>query len=362
MSDRISRLAEQLRADGIDAFFASSAITMGYLHGLFEDGHERFFTMAISAKGDVRLICPALSVNQAKRAGVADVVGWRDGEDPLALFHALANDWSFNSGTLAVDDEMPAQMLLKMQGALPGARFRAGQETLSRLMRRKDSGELGHLRAAAKIADEAYPAAIAQIRAGMTERQIDRILRSEMEARGGVPTFCIVAAGAGSAEPHHLSMDVPVKSGDVLVLDFGCSVAGYQSDITRTVVVGEPTAKQREVYDVVLRAHHAGRAAGAAGRTGAEVDAAARAVIDDAGYGEYFVHRTGHGIGMRGHEEPYIVSTNHEPLEAGNCFSVEPGIYLPGEFGVRIENIVVAATGASESLNAEPAATLESVG
>lgn len=355
---RLERLAHALTTEGIDAFFATSPITMGYLRGYFEDGHERFLTLAINSDGRSRLICPALSASQARRAGIADIASWRDGEDPLIHLATLADEWNLRSGILAVDDEMRAQILLKMQGTLPAALFKPGQAILSRLMKNKDEAELDLLRQAAKIADDAFDAVLPQIKTGLIETQLDQMIKDEMSRLGGVPTFCIVATGANGAEPHHLSDATPIKEGDVVVLDFGCDVGGYKSDITRVVCAGKATDEARKVYDIVYRSQAAGRAAARSGIAAQEVDRAARKVIEDAGYGEFFVHRTGHGIGMRGHEEPYMVEGNMDLLEPGQCFSVEPGIYLPGNFGVRIENIVAATVDGHESLNREPSSTL----
>jgi Xaa-Pro dipeptidase len=358
----MDKLAAALADEGIDAFFATSPITMGYLRGYHESGHERFLTMAINADGRVRLICPALSESQARRVGIEDIAAWRDGEDPLVHLEQLAEEWNLKSGILAVDDDMAAQMLLKMQATLPAALFRPGQLVLSKLMRNKDAEELALLRKAGKIADDAFDALLPKIRAGFTELELDQMLQDEMRRLGGKPVFCIVAAGAAGAEPHHLSDSSVIRDGDVVVLDFGCSVeGGYMSDITRVVCVGKASDEAKKVYDIVYRSQAAGRAAIRSGVAAQEVDRAARRVIEDAGYGEFFVHRTGHGLGMRGHEEPYMVEGNTDLLEPGQVFSVEPGIYLPGSFGVRIENIVAATAAGHESLNREPSSTLVEV-
>lgn len=357
-NDRIAALARALEAASVDAFLAWSPVTMGYLHGLSENAHERFLALAVSNKGEVRLIAPALSETQARRAGIEDVRPWKDGEDPLVHVRELARDWNLDSGIVAVDDEMPAKMIIEIQDVLPRTNFRPGGEIASSLMRQKSGPELELLRKAGRIADEAWDVVLPTIKAGQTEREVARRLYAEMEARGGTPTFAIVAAGAGGAEPHHLSDDTVLKDGDVVILDFGCSLGGYQSDITRTIAVGHASEEANEVYGIVLAAHRAGRDAVRAGVTAGSVDAAARRVIEEAGYGEAFFHRLGHGIGQRGHEEPYIIGGSTVELLPGDCFSVEPGIYLPGKFGVRIENIVAATADGHESMNAEPAAEL----
>lgn len=351
---RIEALAQGLTDAGVDGYLAWDPKSMGYLANFFENGHERFMVFAVRSNGDVRLICPALAETQARRVGITEVVSWSDGEDPQALFSALAEDWGLQTAILAVDPTMQARQLLAMQATLPAALFRDGESLLAAQMSRKDADEIARMQAAADIADQTWQEVKPQIRAGMTENQVADLLKAGMSRRGGSPQFNIVAAGPNGAEPHHLNDDTVLRDGDVVICDFGCEVQGYQSDITRTIAIGTPSAKAREVYEIVHRAHMAARAAVAPGVTGEAVDAAARKVIEDAGYGEYFFHRTGHGIGMSGHELPNIVVGNTVGLEPGNCFSIEPGIYLAGEFGVRIENIVCCTENGIHSFNAEP--------
>jgi Xaa-Pro aminopeptidase len=351
---RIQQLAQHLKARGLNAFLASSSITMGYLHGFFEEGYERLLLLAISAEGQVRMICPGLTETQARRSGITDVRPWNDGQDPLALVRELARDWGFGEGRLAVDDDLAAARLLELQHLLPRASFQAGQAVMAELMRNKNDEELHLLREAGRIADEAFHAVLGKIRTGMTEQDVTGLILEAMRRLGGVPGFCIAAAGANSAEPHHHSDGTVLRQGDALILDFGCSMDGYNSDITRTVALGHASPELREVYAIVLKAHQAARAAIRPGIPCQEIDRAARKVITDAGYGPQFMHRTGHGIGMRGHEEPYITEGNARPLEAGHCFSIEPGIYLPGRFGVRIENCVACTSDGHMSLNEEP--------
>lgn len=361
-SKRIDLLAEQLRSDGVDAIFTCTPITMGYLHGFHEGGGERFLTLAVRADGSTRMICPGLSATQARRSGIEDVRPWNDGEDPAAHFRQLADDWNLRSAIIAVEDDMPAYMLLQMQDALPAALLKPGQQIISRLMRVKEPFEIELMRRAGKIADDALPAAIRAIKPGATELDVEEALMTEMRRLGGRPNFCIVATGANGAEPHHASDGTKIKDGDVVVLDYGCIVNGYLSDITRTVCCGAASDEAKRIYDIVLQAHHAGRTVIRPGVPCQDVDRAARKVIDGAGYGEFFMHRTGHGIGMRGHEEPFIIEGNELPLAPGHCFSVEPGIYLPGKFGVRIENIVTCTENGLDSLNAEPANSLVEIG
>ncbi len=357
-NERIAALAAALEGASVDAFLAWSPITMGYLHGLHENAHERFLALAISKTGEVRLIAPALTESQARRVGITDVRPWKDGEDPIVHVHQLAKDWNLDSAIVAVDDEMPARMLIEIQDALPRTLFRPGGAIASSLMRQKSAEEIDLLLKAGKIADGAWDAVLPTIKAGQTEVQVMRNLFAAMEERGGTPTFGIVAAGPNGAEPHHLSDETLLKQGDVVILDFGCSYQGYQSDITRTIAIGSASDEAKKVYDIVLRGHQAARAAIQAGVTAGSVDGAARKVIEAEGYGDAFFHRLGHGIGQRGHEEPYIIGGSEVVLLPGDCFSIEPGIYLSGRFGVRIENIVSATEGGHLSMNAEPASEL----
>lgn len=361
MPNRTSLLAARLRDAGVDAFLAWSPVTMGFLHEFPEGAGERFLTLAIKDSGEVVMICPALSASQARRVGIQDVRPWRDGENPLDLFGALASAWNLKSAIVAVDDEMPAQLLLSLQAALPAALFKAGGQYVADLKRNKTADELEKMRQAAKIADEALAAGLAVIRSGATEVQVAEALNKAMAEAGGRPTFAIVAVGANGAEPHHLTDETVIKSGDVIIIDFGCEVDGYQSDITRTVVCGSEDEEVARVYEVVYRSHMAAFRAARPGVTAGEVDAAARKVIEDAGYGEFFMHRTGHGIGTQVHEEPYIIGGSDVVLEPGHCFSIEPGIYLEGRFGVRLENIVSMTETGCESLNWPIAPTIRRV-
>jgi Xaa-Pro aminopeptidase len=250
--------------------------------------------------------------------------------------------------------DMPAHLVLGIQLALPRAKLVIGEPAVSELRRCKEAGEIDAMKRAGDIADRAFEAVMAKIQPGVTELQIHRALEIEMERLGGRPTFCTVAFGPGSAEPHHLSDSTELKDGEIVLMDFGCDVDHYQSDITRVVCCGRATDEMKQVYDIVHRSHQAARAAISVGVQCQEIDRVGRKVINDAGYGEYFFHRIGHGIGMQVHETPYMVEGNSEPLREGECFSIEPGIYMAGKWGIRIENIVSATQSGHISMNKEP--------
>ncbi|MGE0431214.1 MAG: M24 family metallopeptidase [Planctomycetota bacterium] len=360
-SARVERLRKLLRDQSTGCFIAATPVSMGYLADYFEDGHERLLVMLFRADGDPAMICPALSETGAKATGITDIRPWADGEDSSEVFRELAANWNLGDARIAVDGEMPARHLLALQAALPGARFVDAAGIIGALRKQKDASELDTMRRAAAIADEAQRVAATKLAAGMAESALADVINTEMRRGGGTPTFCIVGTGANGAKPHHGTSNAAVATGDVVIIDCGCELERYQSDTTRTICLGPASDEAKTVYRAVYNAHMAARAAIRPGVTAESVDAAARKVIADAGYGEYFIHRTGHGIGMQLHEPPNIVKGNADPLVVGQCFSVEPGIYLPGRFGVRIENIVAVTADGHETLNAEPPAELPEV-
>jgi Xaa-Pro dipeptidase len=225
---------------------------------------------------------------------------------------------------------------------------------LAALRMKKDESEVRAMRQAVEIAQQALKAALASARAGMTERELAAELTLQLLRNGSdpeMPFSPIVAAGPNGANPHATPSDRPLTDGDLLIIDWGASSGGYFSDLTRTFRVGQVQEELSHIVEICIQANAAGRAAARPGARAADVDYAARRVIEEAGYGPYFTHRTGHGLGMEGHEEPYIYAENSQVLEAGMTFTVEPGIYLPGKGGVRVEdNLVITADG-SESLS-----------
>ena len=275
---------------------------------------------------------------------------WTETADPYALVASLVTD----AGALALSDQMWAAFTLRFRDVLRGRELRLASEITRELRLRKDDAELVALRAVSAAADRAFVRALDLEFAGRTERSVGADLGALLRDEGHEEvSFVIVASGEHGASPHHQTGERTIRKGDPVVLDFGGTRGGYGSDITRTVHVGQrPDPEVVRVHDIVWRAQEAGYAAARAGVTAQSVDAAARAVIADAGFGDRFIHRLGHGIGLEGHEPPYLVSGNDERLEPGMAFSIEPGVYVPGRFGVRIEDIaVLAEDGSVEALN-----------
>ncbi|WP_251331366.1 aminopeptidase P family protein [Haloplanus pelagicus] len=354
---RTRRVQSRLAAPGTDAdtLALSPGQDLYYLSGVDRDPSDRLLLFVVPERGDPTFVVPALEAPSVREATwIDDVRTWADETGPDPVLDPVLDDLSPSRVLLA--DRMWAAVSLDLRERLPAASFGLASEVLGPLRRRKDDRELDHLRAAAEAAD----AAMADVRAlgadavGRTEAELAAFVEERLDAHGGtgVAFDTIVAAGPNGADPHHATGDREIRPGDPVVLDFGTRVAGYPSDQTRTVVfAGDPPPAFETVHDVVREATAAGVAAVDPGvRTGA-VDRAARSVIEAAGYGDRFVHRTGHGVGLDVHEAPDIVAGGEVELEPGMVFSVEPGIYLPDRFGVRIEDLVVVTDDGVDRLN-----------
>ncbi|RZB15520.1 aminopeptidase P family protein [Streptomyces sp. F001] len=312
---------------------------------------ERLTLLVLTAGQDPVLVVPTLEAPDAAKAPGAPALSlrdWTDGKDPYAATAALLDA----TGHFGVSDNAWAMHLLGLQKALPGSSYASLTEALPMLRAVKDAVELELLAAAGAAADATYEEIRKVSFAGRRESDVARDLDGLLRRFGHAQVdFTIVASGPNGANPHHEVGDRVIERGDMVVLDFGGLKNGYGSDTSRTVHVGEPTEEERRVHDIVREAQEAGFRAVRPGAACQEVDRAARAVIADAGYGEYFIHRTGHGIGVTTHEPPYMIEGEEQPLVPGMCFSVEPGIYLPGRFGVRIEDIVTVTEDGGRRLN-----------
>ena len=297
------------------------------------------------------LIVPALERPDAEAApGMAGVrmVDWRDDADPYQFATMLLPP----NGCLGVSDSTWSAHLLAMQQESPTVRFRPLSRSLPMLRAVKDDRELDRLACAGAAADQAYQEIVRLRFTGRRERDVAADLARLLRRFGHEQVdFTVVGAGADGADPHHDAGDRLIRSGDTVVMDFGGLLDGYGSDMTRTVSVGRPDPQVAHVHDVVRAAQEAAFRAVRPGVRCEEIDRVARGVIDRAGYGDRFIHRTGHGIGVTTHEPPYLVEGERQPLQPGMCFSIEPGIYLPGRFGVRIEDIVTVTDTGGARLN-----------
>jgi len=352
--DRLARARRFMAEHEVRALILFPSVNMQYMTGLRVHADERLLLAIIPAEGEATLLVPALQEELVRSSTwVEDLRVWDDAADPVALLRDVLAGQGLTAAPLAVDDRMWARFVLMLQWAAPKARLGTAGRVLRELRMRKSRQELELLRRAATVADEAFTAVLSRIRPGLTEAEVAWLLEQEMRSRGGEGnSFApLVAAGPNGSMPHHRTGERRLEATDVVVMDFGCTCGGYCSDITRTVCLGEVPEEVRRVYEVVAQAQDAGVAAVRPENTCEAVDRATRQVIEEAGMGRWFIHRTGHGIGLEGHEDPYVVEGNARPLEPGMTFSVEPGVYIPGEFGVRLEDIVEVTAAGGERLN-----------
>ena len=354
--ERTDRVRSRMGELGVDVLLLSVGADLPYLTGYEAMPLERLTMLVLPRDGDATLVVPRLEAPRVvERPDVFSVAAWEETQDPVAIVAGLVG----SATSVAIGDRTWARFLVDLQAALPAARFGRGSAVMGPLRARKDAAEVAALRRAAEAADRVAAALqggeIAL--AGRTEAEVSAELGRRLLAEGHQRVnFAIVAAGANAASPHHEPGGRTIEPGEVVLCDFGGTMVGpdgvgYCSDITRCVHLGPPPADLAEAYDVLHDAQQAAVAAAVLGTPCEEVDATARRAISAAGLGERFIHRTGHGIGIEEHEDPYIVAGNPDPLEAGHAFSVEPGIYVPGRFGLRLEDIVVAGPGGPEPLN-----------
>jgi Xaa-Pro aminopeptidase len=345
---RVGRLQELMVERGVDAVVLAAGSDITYFSGYTATPFERITALVVGNAGEPVLFVPQLEAPRVEQ-GDFGVVPWGDTDDPIGM----VVDRVGSVRSVAVGDTMWSSFLLDFQGSLSEVRWTVASELTRELRMRKEPVEIDSLRRAAEATDRVLMRVPAEMSfAGRTQSDIAADFATMVVEEGHDRSwFTIIASGPDGASPHHETGSRVVREGDMVVCDFGGTIDGYHSDVSRTFVVGAPIPKQQEVHGLVVAANAAGRAAIAPGVPCQEVDRAARRVIEDGGYGRYFIHRTGHGIGLEGHEHPYIVDGNSLALEAGMTFSVEPGIYIPGEFGVRVEDIVACGADAVDDLN-----------
>jgi Xaa-Pro aminopeptidase len=349
---RMERAAEQAEAAGLTGVLVTPGPDLLYFTGYEPIAiTERITMLALQASREPSMIVPVLERSDAAAAPAAAALSlsdWTDGSDPYAATAKLLDA----NGRYAISDSAWAMHVLALQQALPDSTYVSMTSTLPMLRAIKGADELERLAAAGAAADATFEQIVKLPFAGRRESEIAADLAAFLRDHGHSEIdFTVVGSGPNGANPHHEMSERRVEEGDMVVLDFGGIKDGYGSDTTRTVHVGEPTAEEREVFEIVRRAQQTAFEAVRPGVECQEIDRAARRVITDAGYGEYFIHRTGHGIGLTTHEPPYMVEGETNKLEPGMCFSIEPGVYLPQRFGVRIEDIVTVTEEGGRRLN-----------
>ena len=353
---RQASLTALLAQHGFDAIALNAGPSQTYFSGLHFHIMERPVVLLLAPRQAPVLVLPGFEKGKTEGLGF-ELRTLTYGEDP-SLWQASFDQAAQQLGTakrIAVEGlHLRVMELRYLEAAFPGASFEAAEGLLGQLRMRKDAGELAAMQRAAEIAEAALEATLRTVQLGQTEKQVAGELIRQLYAHGcdpALPFQPIVAAGPNSANPHATVSDRKLQKGDLLLFDWGASVDGYFSDLTRTFAVGELDAELKRIYEIVKLANQAGRQAAKPGAACAAVDEAAREVIEDSGYGAYFTHRTGHGLGLEAHEEPYMRAGNAMKLEPGMTFTVEPGIYLDGRGGVRIEDNVVITSDGARSLS-----------
>jgi Xaa-Pro aminopeptidase len=362
-TDRLRRTGEATATHGFDALLVAVGPDLRYLTAYEAMPLERLTMLVVIPDGAPTIVVPRLerpAAEKGLRTEIA-IATWDELDDPYQVVTGLLPERRAGSARIAVSDTLWASHLLRLQAALPAARFEPASPVLRDLRMIKDADEVALLRLAAQAADRVVEHIAAGRLVGRTEADVAHEVRDRLLAEGhDAALFAIVASGPNSASPHHEASERVIGAGEPIVLDIGGTLGGYGSDITRTLWVtgGDPAngpdERFRHLFSVLYGAQAAGTRAVRPGVTCEAIDAAARRPIDAEGYGEAFFHRTGHGIGLEGHEDPYLIAGNELPLREGMAFSVEPGIYLPGKYGSRIEDIVVCGPDGPMVLNEAP--------
>jgi D-alanyl-D-alanine dipeptidase len=349
---RMSRVADDAAGAGLNGLIVAPGPDLVWLTGYQPTAiTERLTMLVLTPDREPTLLVPVLErpdAEGAEGAGALSIIDWPDGADPYPLAGGLLRP----DGRFGISDSAWAMHLLGLQATLPGTSYRALTQCMPMLRAVKDANELARLAMAGEAADATYREIVHVRFAGRRETEVAADLARLLRESGHEQVdFTVVGSGPNGANPHHEAGDRVIEPGDAIVLDFGGLMFGYGSDTTRTVSVGEPNSEVQKVHDIVRAAQQSAFEAVRPGVACQEIDRVARAVITEAGYGEQFIHRTGHGIGVTTHEPPYMVEGEEQPLQPGMCFSIEPGIYLAGRFGVRIEDIVTVTDGAGQRLN-----------
>lgn len=345
--NRLKRVTEKMKEQGADRLLVSDPTVIQYLCGSCPECGERLIALIINREGQATLLLNDLF---AEEKPDTDTVFYSDTDDGVQILSAHLG----RSGVLMVDKTWPARFLLRLQELCPRLTFRVSSPVIDRVRLVKDIDEQKKMIAASRNNDRVMQSVITSVKAGQSERELERIVKKLYREAGcaelSFPPIC--SFGKNAANPHHAPDDTSGREGDCLVIDIGGKWDGYASDMTRTVFLGSVSERQKEIYDIVLEANRRGREAARPGKRMCDVDRAARDYIESKGFGKYFTHRTGHSIGIEDHEWGDVSSINTDVILPGQCFSVEPGIYLPEEnLGIRIEDLVLITESGCRVLN-----------
>ena len=351
MQNKLNSLKLRMKDNNVDLVVLGPGTHMNWLLGFNPYPDERPCMLLIGKEKEAFLM-PSVNAEDARKRTDIAINSWNDENGPdQALKEALLYIGESSAKHIAIDEAMRSHFALIVIEALPNPTYEFTGSTIGALRMRKDQAEFINLKENALIDDRAMQAGFAAIKEGVTELEIGEAINKHFISEGAKPQFCIVGSGPNGAFPHHHTGDRKVKYGDAVLIDIGGRKGTFPSDMTRMSVLGEPPEGYLEIHAIVERAVQAAMAAAKPGAMAKDVDAAARGIIIEAGYGEFFVHRTGHGLGIDIHEPPYITATSEVILDEGMVFSIEPGIYLQGRFGVRLEEIVILRADGPEILS-----------
>jgi len=351
MQHKINSLRARMKDNNVDLVALGPGTHMNWLLGFNPYPDERPCMLLVGKEKEAFLMPSVNAEDVRKRTDIA-INSWKDENGPdQALKEALLYIGESSAKHIAIDEAMRSHFALIVIEALPNPTYEFTGSTIGALRMRKDQTEFLNLKENALIDDRAMQAGFAAIKEGVTELEIGEAINNHFISEGAKPQFCIVGSGPNGAFPHHHTGDRKVEYGDAVLIDIGGRKGTFPSDMTRMSVLGEPPKGYLEIHAIVERAVQAAMSAAKLGVMAKDVDAAARGVITEAGYGEFFVHRTGHGLGIDIHEPPYITATSEVILDEGMVFSIEPGIYLQGRFGVRLEEIVILRADGPEILS-----------
>ncbi|MBY8996499.1 MAG: aminopeptidase P family protein [Candidatus Thorarchaeota archaeon] len=352
---RIEQVQKHLESSSVDFAFLTQSPNFQYLAGFENDMRERLLALVIRQDAEPQIVAPAFEVSaHTFHTWIKDLVPWAEDEDPYALVAELVGEKS-GGHSIFLDDDTPLGVYWALETAFGGFAETASLSPMINSMRIiKSDKEIELMKKAGHIINDAVLKAFKEVKIGMTEQEVQLIVHKEIRRQEATPTFAAIQFGENSALPHAEAGSRELKKGDVVFMDCGCKLEGYNTDMTRVGVVGPPTEELERVFSTVLHALETAFENIAPRMACGAADGLARRVIDDTGYGDYFTHRLGHGIGLEIHEPPYIVRGSSQELQAGMCHSIEPGIYLEGKFGIRIEDLVCIREDGPELLTFTP--------
>ena len=351
--NRTERVCELLREKGVDYLFLTPSPSFLYITGLNSEMKERLIALLLDSNGEARIIAPSFEVSShSKHTWIKEFLPWAEDENPYSI---IADMVESKSQSFMFDNNLPLGVYWSLKEVIGGFKDTSSiTEFLNSMRVQKTQEEIDCMKKAGKIIERAVMNAFSNVKLGMTELDVSQLVNSAVIKEGAQPSFALVQFGENTALPHASPGNRVLEKGDFILMDCGCAVDGYNTDMTRVGVVGPPTEEQECVHSIVLKAQETAIEKIQPGISCGKVDGIARRVIEEAGYGEYFTHRLGHGIGIEVHEEPYVVRGNSMELQSGMCHSVEPGIYLEGKFGIRIEDLICVRENKAELLTYAP--------